>query len=119
MYEKDGCIVKVKGKRKSVYHTAWYQLNHSSIKKGVKRFHVATWFGVCSYRKLKVTVEYRKSVCPICRHELVEHRYFGNNPDVLGVIRSGRRSCDKRRGYADLMEDGQIVWVEKVKRGWG
>jgi len=119
MYEKDGCIVKVKGKRKSVYHTAWYQLNHSSIKKGVKRFHVATWFGVCSYRKLKVTVEYRKSVCPLCRHELVELRYFGNNPDVLGVISSGRRSCDKRWGYADLVEDDCKVWVEKVKRGWG
>ena len=119
MYEKDGCIVKVMGKRKSVYHTAWYQLNHSSVKKNVKRFHVATWFGVVSYRKLKVTVEYRKSVCPICRHELAEHIYYGNNPDILAVLRSDRSSCEIRRGYADLVEDGRIAWVQRVRKYWG
>lgn len=42
-YEKDGYIVKVLAKRKSIFGTAWYQLNHASVKRGVKRFHVATW----------------------------------------------------------------------------
>jgi len=116
---KDSWLVKVLGERESVYHTAWYQLHHSSIKKGVKRFRVATWFGVCSYRKLKVTVEYRKSVCPICRHDLAEHVYFGNNRDVLAVFRSDRGSCRKRDFYADYEEDGRAVWFVKVKREWG
>jgi hypothetical protein len=52
--------------------TAWYQLNHASYDKTKKRFHIATWFGVCSYRKLKVTPEKRKELCPICQHELVD-----------------------------------------------
>ena len=40
----DGYIVKVLGSRKTIFGTAWYQLNHASVKKGVSRFHVATWF---------------------------------------------------------------------------
>jgi len=112
---KDGWHLKILGERESVYHTAWYQLHHSSIKKGVRRFRVVSWFGVASYRKLKVTVEYRKSICPICLHDLVEHLYFGNNPDVLAVFRSDRGSCGKRNGCADLVEDGRVVWFEKVK----
>jgi hypothetical protein len=44
------------------------QLNHASVKRGVKRFHVATWWGVCSYRKLKLKKgdRIRRNVCPIC-----------------------------------------------------
>ena len=118
MYEKDGCIVKVKGKRKSVYHTAFYQLNHSSVKKGVRRFQVATWFGVVSYRKMKVTVEKRKSLCPICRHELEEHFYLGRKVDILVVLRSDRISCSKRRFFADYLEDGQPAWIVVERRKW-
>jgi len=118
-YAKDGFVVRVLGKRKSVYHTAWYQLNHASVKVGVVRFHVATWFGVCSYRKLKVTVEYKKAVCPICQHDLVEHSYHGNKPDILALSSSDRGSCVLRRGFADLVEGGRVVWVESVKRGSG
>jgi hypothetical protein len=66
-FDKDGYIVKVKGARKSVVGTAWYQLNHASLKRGVERFRVETWFGTCSYRKLEVTPELRKDVCPICQ----------------------------------------------------
>jgi len=56
LYHKNGYIIRVMGKRKTVFGTSWYQLNHSSYKAGSVRFHIATWFGVCSYRKLKVTV---------------------------------------------------------------
>jgi hypothetical protein len=51
---------------------AWYQLNHSSYKVGVKRFHIATWFGVVIYRKFEFTVEKRKELCPICSDELYD-----------------------------------------------
>jgi len=108
-YEKDGCIVKVKGKRKTVMGTAWYQLNHASVKKGVKRFHVATWFGNCSYRKLKVTAEMRKSVCPICKHDLEKLRYNGAKLDVWILSYGGAF-------FADFEEEGflegskEVVW---------
>lgn len=115
---KDGYLVKVLGKRISVYHTAWYQLHHSSVDVTKKRFQVATWFGVCSYRKLKLTPEKRKALCPICRHDLVEHDYHGRNNVILAVLRSNRGSCEMRKGYADLEEDGRRAWVERVKREW-
>ena len=70
-FESDGYIVKVLDKRITVGGTAYYQLNHSTVKVNAKRFHVATWFGIASYRKLKVTVERRKPLCPICGSELV------------------------------------------------
>jgi hypothetical protein len=78
-YEKDGYIVKVLGKRKSIFGTAWYQLNHASIKRGATRFHVATWFGVCSYRKLKLKKGSRiqRNKCPICGTDLIRLRYMG------------------------------------------
>ena len=116
-YEKDGCIVRVLGKRKTVGGTAWYQLNHASIKKNVKRFHVATWFGSCSYRKLKVTVEYKKNVCPICQHELEEMGYSGSKPSILECLFSDVYSCGTRDSYEDYEEDGRVVWTV-VKRGF-
>jgi len=82
LFEKDGYIVKVFGERKSIFGTAWYQLNHASLKIGVNRFHVCTWFGVASYRKLKVTIEKHKVTCPICMHDLVTLRYFGSKDFV-------------------------------------
>ena len=113
-YEKDGCIVRVLEKRKTVGGTAWYQLNHASVKKNVVRFHVATWFGVCSYRKLKVTVEYKKNVCPLCQHDLVRLDYHGWKRFVVD-----KGSPDFRRdSFEDLEEDGRVVWVERVKRKW-
>ena len=107
MFETDGYIVKVLGERKTIGGTAWYQLNHASIKVGVRRFHVVTWFGNCSYRKLKVTAEMRKQACPICNHELVKLWYFGAKKIPLD-----RSSPDFRRDFVDdLEESGRPVWV--------
>lgn len=112
--EKDGIYVKVKGRRKTVFGTAWYQLNHSSIKRGVKRFHVAVWWGVCSYRKLKVKVHVKKDVCPICQYELVNLRYNG----VHGFELNRRSLCYVCDSVEDLEEDGLVVWSEAVKRSF-
>ena len=87
-YEKEGgragsgYIVKVLGERKTVGGTAWYQLNHASVRRGenVKKSHVATWFGACSYRKAKVINSKDvgiKHKCPICGNDLVRVRYLG------------------------------------------
>ena len=116
---KDNYFVKVLSERKSVYATAWYQLHHSSIDVSKKRFHVVTWSGVVSYRKLKFTAERRKALCPICGHELVEHWYNGNNPKILAILSSDRSSCALRKGLANLIEDGRVAWIERVKKHWG
>lgn len=114
-FDKDGYIVKVKEKRKSVVGTAWYQLNHASVKRGVSRFHVATWFGVCSYRKLKVTSELRKDICPICQHDLERLRYFGNKSFVCD-----RASSEYKQDTIEDMNEGcGDVWVVAHKKDFG
>ena len=119
-FEKDGCIVKVKGKRKKSYYgnkpnifgTAWYLLHHASVKKGVKRFHVVTWFGNCSYRKLKVTAEYRKSVCPVCQHDLVKIGYGG----VKRFVTNRNSPSFRRVLFEDMDEGSGDVWYEIVTK---
>ena len=88
--KKDGWVVKVLEKRKTVGRTCWYQLNHCSIRRGSKKSHAATWFGVCSYRKLKLPKEkiHINHKCPICGSELVRVRYLGDFSD-LSLSRRG------------------------------
>lgn len=114
-YRDTGYIVRVLGERKTVFGTAWYQLNHASLKVGVVRFHVATWFGICSYRKLKVTVEKRKDLCPICKHDLGAIRYFG----ARRIVFDRSLHSYERDTFEDYEEDGRVVWVERVKCGSG
>jgi len=52
-YAKDGYLVKVHAVRKTILGTAHYELNHATIRIGIKRFQSVTWFGICSYSKLK------------------------------------------------------------------
>ena len=109
--EKSGLIVKVLGKRQTVYGTAWYQLNHATIRTDVVRPHACVWFGACSYRKLKVTVEKRKDLCPICSGELVKLHYLGVRPIVKERDASGYVGS-----FVDdvVGGDGGFNWVEAV-----
>jgi hypothetical protein len=52
--KKDDFIAKVKGERKTVGGTIWYELSHASLKRGAKNQNVVTWFGECNRRKLKI-----------------------------------------------------------------
>jgi hypothetical protein len=101
----------VKGERKTIGGTAWYQLNHATIRTDVKRPHCCTWFGVASYRKLKVKVEKRKVLCPLCQHELVKLLYFGSKNFVL----DRDSPYFEREALDDLEEDGRAVWVEDTR----
>jgi len=115
-YRDNGYIISVKDERKTVGGTAWYQLNHATIKKGVERFHVATWFGVCSYRRLKVTVERKKLICPICERDLEKLRYNGNR-----FVMDENLSSGKRKFFAKAVDEcGIPLWVVDagVKRVW-
>jgi hypothetical protein len=113
--EKDGLYFKVKGKRKTVWGTARYQLDHASIDVTKKRFRVATYFGVCSYRKLKVTVEKHKDLCRICKHELTWHDYFGSKRLV-----TDRNAPDfKLVSFEDADENRVRVYVERAPEKYG
>lgn len=68
--------------------------------------NVVHWDGICSFRKLKVTIEVRKSICPLCQHELVEGEYHGKR-----IIETNRFSSQySREGWEPLIEDGVVVW---------
>jgi len=108
LFVKDGYIVRVLGKRKTVFGTAYYQLTHATIDVTKKRFHVATYFGVVSYRKLKVTPEKRRELCPICQSELIFIEY-------LGV----KSLSSERDAFEDFEENGFPAWAEKAKFYYG
>ena len=108
VYKRDKCIVEVQGERLTVFGTAWYQLEHATVDSSKKRFHVYTYFGVVAYRKLKVTVEKRKDLCPICKHDLDWIRYFGDE-----CICHDRGSSEYRfEGCLSYYDDhGNCVWI--------
>jgi hypothetical protein len=81
-YAKDGYLVKCLEKRKTVVGTAFYQLNHATIRVGLKRFHTVTHFGVCGNSKLKGRKFVSVHVCPVCakagvKSEMVKKPYVG------------------------------------------
>ena len=107
-----GYIVRVLAKRKTVGGTAWYQL-HASVRRGPnsKKSHVATWFGVCSYRKLKlingsdVGIKHK---CPICGNDLVRLRYLGAFSEI---------SISRRGEIMPFYDaDGTPLWEIVVSR---
>ena len=79
-------------------------MNHSAHRVSVARFHVATWFGVVSYRKLKISPKAKRTVCPICQHDLEKLRYFGDNPEIRAWYSMVSGSCGSVGFVADLVE---------------
>ncbi len=78
-----------------------------TIKAHRNRHVVVTWFGNCSYRRLKVTYEVRKIVCPLCLHELEDAQYLGSK-----VFALDRHAIDYvRDSWMPLFEDGHEVWL--------
>ena len=83
-YNKYGYVIKNLGKRDSVFGTIYYQLSHAGIK---KHNHVLSYFGECSYSKLKVDQENEDlKNCPFCKDSLQELEFNPNcelKPDPL------------------------------------
>ena len=70
------------------------------------RHVVVTWFGNCSYRRLKVTYEVRKMLCPLCQNELLDGEYSGSK-----VFAKDKNALDYvRDSWMPLLEDGVEVW---------
>jgi hypothetical protein len=122
-WASDKLIVEVKDKRKSVFGTAWYQLHHATLRHGAKRDLVVRWFGVCSYRRMKIPKaarkeydEKKKPKCRICGGELTRHEYVGCNPVVLAWQKKRRGAREKVEPIFDRASD----YVESPKgRCWG
>ena len=113
-FKKDGYIVRVLAQRKTVFGTAHYQLNHATIRLGVKRFHVVTWCGVCGYRNFKSKELLAEVLCPACGGEMVRSVYVG------------KRFIVKDVGHVDYVpwfvddefdEDGNDNFIDVVSSG--
>jgi len=116
-YEKDRYLVKVLGERKTVFGTAWYQLNHATVRVGLKRFHVVTWFGVCGNRKFKSAKLESEDVCPACNEEMMRCAYSGKRR----IVKDIGNACYQAWFVDDEFDEcGEPNYVEVVgNRGFG
>jgi len=110
LYDENGYIVDVKDERESIFGTAWYQLHHSTIKLGVKRFHAVTWFGSCGNRKFKSLKVAVKSLCRVCDEEMVRAVYVGSRHIVKNVGRVGYRPVFLGDEFG---EDGKPNYIDR------
>ena len=84
-FQKDKYFVKVFKKRKTVFGTAFYQLNHATIRVGIVRFHAVTWFGSCGNCKFKSANVDVEVLCPACESVMVKSVYMGKRHIVKNV----------------------------------
>ena len=119
MYQRSGYYVKVFAERKKSYYedkdnifgTAFYQVNHSTIRLGVKRFHTVTWFGVCGNRKFESEKVVVKTICPLCCDEMKRSVYVGKEPIVKDVGHPDYRSIFP---MSEFGEDGEPNFIDRV-----
>ncbi|GAI13172.1 unnamed protein product, partial [marine sediment metagenome] len=89
---RSGYVVKNIGRRRSVGGTVLYQLSHAGVHLD---YHVVTWFGVCSYNKLRVVQEDREgNTCPTCGARLIPCAWFGEGEDPLATEGEGEYWVD-------------------------
>jgi hypothetical protein len=84
-FERDGYLVKVHDERRTVFGTSFYQLNHATIRLGIRRFQSVIWFGCCSYAKFKSEKEKVEGLCPVCDGEMGKSVYVGNRHIVKDI----------------------------------
>ena len=114
---KTGFIVKVKGERSSIWGTLRYQLDHCGVAIEEKGYHIVTWFGVVSYRALKLTKEdfievgFKHKLCPLCQRELVDLHYLGSDFDRLA-----KEFWIKEFEEPFLDKDGNPLWKIRDKK---
>jgi hypothetical protein len=77
VYHNDGWIVGlakneagIVEKRESIFSTAWYQLEHSGFKVGVRRFQIVEWWGNVAKRKFKAEKRRLVCNCPVCKSKM-------------------------------------------------
>jgi len=123
-FQVDKWYVKVldpRHERRDVRKTASYELGHCTIKKAVRNFRAVTYFGVASYRKLKISAEARarweedrKFKCEICGSELVDADYVGVEPLIVDRLNPDF----KRESFEPYLQNGKVAYVRRKKRKW-
>jgi hypothetical protein len=116
VYRDNGYIVRVLDERKTVFGTAWYQMNHATIRVGLKRFHAVTWFGICGYnnfKREKAKVEVGVP-CPACGEEMVRSVHVGERRIVKDLGDVGYKSVFVDNEFD---ESGEPNYVDAVG-GW-
>lgn len=119
MNEKNGFIVKVHGKRITIFGTLLYQLNHCGVTVENSGYHNITWFGVVSYRAMKLEkgdfeeVGREHSECPLCHEPLVALHYLG-----FDWARFAKEFWIKEFEEPLYDADGRPLWAEKEKAVW-
>jgi hypothetical protein len=111
-YKRDGYIVKVLAERKTIFGTSYYQLNHSTIQYGVKRFSPITWFGCMSYSKFGSEKEHVEDCCPVCSENMTRSVYVGTACIIKDI-----GSPEYKAVFLDLEfdeEDGSPNYID----GW-
>ena len=107
-FKKDGCIVRVFAERKTVFGTAWYQINHATIRLGVKRFHAITYWGNCAKHVFKSPKVKAQSVCPVCDSDMVKAMYMGKKRIVKDI---GHRDYVPIFAFERLDENGELNFI--------
>jgi hypothetical protein len=111
---EDGYFIKVFGERITVFGTAWYQMNHSTVRVSfLKRFHAVTYFGACGNRKYSSSefIMPAEDVCPACGGEMTKSAYRGRRKIARNV-----GDANYRAWFVDdeLDENGEPNYVELV-----
>lgn len=113
-HKGDRVICKVKGERKTVGGTLWYQLSHASLKRGVKKQNVVLWFGECGRNKLKIPKGRRPQrdvTCEICGQKLYDIVYLGNYKSLLRFMGVHNES----QGFIFDAKDADGNWLWRAK----
>ena len=86
-------------------------MNHATIKLGIKRFHVVTWFGVCGNCKYKSQKAMSENVCLACGDDLVRSAYVGKRHIVKDVGHAGYVSVFP---FDEFDEDGAPNFIDFI-----
>jgi len=80
-----------------------------------------TWFGACSYNKLKVVQEDREgNTCPTCGAPLIPCAWFGDGEDPLATEGEGEYWVDPE-GWRYTARYRPVEWTEEgtyIRGGW-
>jgi len=118
-FQNDGYFVKVFSEREksrydseknNIFGTAFYSLNHATIRIGIKRFHAVTYFGGCGNRKYATPKVESEDVCVLCSEEMVRSVYVGKRRIVKDV---GHPDYVAVELFNEFGEDGEPNFIDK------
>jgi hypothetical protein len=99
-------------KRKNLFGTSWYQLEHSSLEVGVRRFQIVKWFGAVNNCKLKTVHNPVKHTCAVCHSPMVV-----GFPDGVTIVSNRGEHGFVKNFMTDHVEDDVGLGSEESEGG--